>query len=256
MKRFLASALSILFPNCCAVCGVTTSKLLCGSCLPSLPLIFPSERCTKCFQPLVTTNNLCPLCLDFPLPFRRIRYIWDYEGLIRDVIIAMKFNPSSRLAKWLGEQSASLFSKLNLSCDWDYILYVPASRKTLINRGFNQAKIIADKVYNAHFLSSHTRIIVNGIRITRNKLPQEEIPNEDRFKNVENAFMVHPSLFKQKNILLIDDVLTTGATSGTICSELLKAGAQAVDLFCVSRTSTFILYRRHSYGKFRTSLNE
>jgi predicted amidophosphoribosyltransferase len=188
----------------------------------------------------------CCLCEYLPSIFRRTRFIWDYRGAARLLIKTMKYRPEPLLARAAGKELCVYFAKLFPSHDWDLIIPVPAADKSLRVRTFNQCLILARGLQ--HPVPKAERIPVDWRTLVHRgyRSAQAALTPERRIGNVRHAFGVKRSL-AGKTILLIDDVITTGATSTAAGLELYAAGARAVDLLALARSPLWQTNRLRVY---------
>ena len=113
---------------------------------------------------------------------------------------------------------------------------MPLHPNKLRQRGFNQAQIMCDRLHKA----LHIPILLNCIHRAKETLPQEGLSIKKRERNLNNAFRCEPTsrdIIKGKNIVIIDDVVTTGATINSLCKLLTQQGANNINVFCISRTA-------------------
>lgn len=222
----------IFFPNRCLLCGARTHGVLCSGCTPAAPSA--TERCPQCYEPrtVAAGQPCCELCQLYPSLNRTFRYLWEYEGIYRELLHTIKYKPSKRLATSLAKLIAPEIPTLFPSQDWNLIVPIPSSKAALLRRGFNQCVIVAAAMsvrcgvpWSIFALSHH------GYRMR-----QAELRPERRLNNVKNALRASRQVVEGKSILLIDDVLTTGATTGVASSALLEAGAKSVDIFTIARS--------------------
>ncbi|MCP4323189.1 MAG: ComF family protein, partial [Alteromonadales bacterium] len=119
---------------------------------------------------------------------------------------------------------------------FDYLLAVPLHPKKLQQRGFNQAQIICDCLYQKLNIPK----LVGIIQRKKETIAQEGLSVKKREKNLNEAFSFDSrstNQIKGKNIVIIDDVVTTGATINSLCKLLIKQGASSISVFCISRTA-------------------
>lgn len=242
VANFLNCSAEAVFPFCCLVCGRhTRGKVLCASCVP--PYTQEVPRCKCCFTALGAANELlCSFCKHNTGLFKSMRYLWDYQGKAQALIAAMKYKPSIRLcyiaASLLGAKLPELYSRI----DWELIVAVPSSKQSRLQRMFNQCDILAGAV--AHFACGVSPIQVCGaLRHRGYKELQASVDHKRRFRNVKNAFYGKVSLLRGARILLVDDVITTGATSSAAALALYKAGASSVHLLALARSAAWQEFR-------------
>lgn len=197
-----------------------------------LDIIFPpEEKCISCLEEGYV--GLCPKCIK---KIKRIknennRYSYGYyAGPLKDLILSFKYKENYLAASILGEFLCQTIEENNI--EYDIIFYVPLSKNSKKKRGFNQCEILAKKVsqkYNIPIAHSLVKI-----RETRE---QKILSKEDRKKNIVNAFdVISIKDVVNKNIIVIDDVSTTGVT-GLECEKILmKYGAKKVNILTIAQS--------------------
>lgn len=240
--------LDILFPQRCPSCYKIPLKnhRICGTCYDDIKFIHNWSFCCICGIPfgffndedeqliesnIEKQNNLCGKCIKDFYSFHKARSIAIYEGKIRDLIISFKYEGKLSKAKSLLE---ILFSNFPNDLDeFDSIVAVPLHVEKLRKREYNQSVILATGIAN-HF---GMKCDLFGLRRIRDTRPQIEIANAlERRRNVKGAFSVSKNnSFKDKSILLVDDVFTSGSTSDECTKMLLKSGAYKVQVLTFTR---------------------
>ena len=211
--KWLDFILDILFPPRCVFCKEILKSGetgICGKCQEKLSWIVGREAEQK--------FEFVSLCVS-PL--------W-YQGDVRESIHRFKFNDHSWYAKVYGVFVSQAILD-HLSDKFDLITWVPLSSKSLKKRGYDQAKLLATEA--AHHLDC---FVVGVLRKVRNTDTQSRIKEDSaRRANVLGAYeVIDPKLVAEKRILLIDDVVTTGATLSECARILLTAGAK--DVVCAA----------------------
>jgi len=224
----------------CFLCGGTVdstpthSKLICHHCHLRLPVLI--NACPICAMPIKTTEytglaiQACGACLKQTPIFDKTIAAFHYEPPISDFITSLKFNAQHHFTPLLSNYLATtLRSHYQNEALPQALIPVPLHPKKSQERGFNQAQLIAQS------LSEQLQIpllkdIAKRIRFTK---AQSALNADQRQRNLKGAFIVEP--INKKSVALIDDVMTTGATANEISSQLLKAGATRVDIWCVAR---------------------
>lgn len=159
-------------------------------------------------------------------PFSRILYYGIYEGALKKAVHLLKFGGIRRLSKPL----SALLADLPLP-PVDGIIPVPLHRKKLRAREFNQTALLA------RLLAKNLQVplIADSLRKERDTPPQTEVSGRERMKNVKGVFSVIEKV-EGLDLLLVDDVVTTGATAGECAKVLVKAGAKSVTVVCLARS--------------------
>jgi len=208
-------------------------------CLSRIDTI-EAPYCIRCGIPLEERRDVvreCFVCLQSPPSFHQARAISRYRAhpdqesdVVASILRRFKYGLNQQLSRALSE---IVEDRMPLTAgDYDLIVPVPLHVRRLRWRGFNQAALIAVAV--SRRLS--TRLdVTNLTRVIATK-PQTTNDFETRRRNVRNAFAVrHPATIAQRRILLVDDVLTTGATVNECARVLLGAGARRVDVLTLAR---------------------
>lgn len=181
-----------------------------------------------CASPLVSEySRRCGECLRKAPPFSTVLNYGLYADALSEAIHLLKFSGLRRLARPLGK----LLTELPIPY-MDGIVPVPVSTKTLRERGFNQTLLLSK------FLSRHLRIPVHMNLLSKKKetLPQIGLGAKERMSNLKNSFEVRGKL-KGQRLILLDDVMTTGATARECAKTLRKAGAEEVVVVTLARSS-------------------
>lgn len=216
--------LGLIFPVECLGCG-REGAYLCAQCLASIPLV-DYFVCPVCQRP--SKNGLtCESCLN-KSHINGLTFATDYQNpLVRKSIVTLKYN----LVKDLTQPLASLMITVLKNSNFeqvikpDLVISVPLHPKRLADRGFNQSDILA-KIICQEFGWNFNPAVLKRIRATKS---QTDLTGQARWENVKNIFRVTtPKIIKNKNIILVDDVYTTGATLEEAAKTLKKYGAKTV----------------------------
>jgi predicted amidophosphoribosyltransferase len=224
------------------VCGrPLRGRTLCFRCTPPLPSLEGclSGRCPHCFDPVSLTDELCPACSIFPLSCDSTRYLWNYGGLARDLIRSMKYRPSIRLARLGGTLLAQAIPHLLPHREWDLIVPVPSSAQTYRKRLFHPCEEMAHAI--AGSLHLPVKLILTH---DRKRPPQAKLLHDARLRNLRGLFSVTRSRSANgARILLVEDVITTGATIAAATHTLKQAGALRVDVIALARSQSWLRFR-------------
>lgn len=232
----LARALDIIFPPQCLICDalVPTHGTLCLECWRGVSFI-SEPMCHACglpFEYAIGEGALCGDCLKEAPPYARARAALRYDEASRKLILSLKYHDQTHLAKVYGPWLAKAGKELVLESD--ALVPVPLYYWRFVNRRYNQSALLAAA------LAKHCALPVlpDALLRTRHTPPQTGLTRAQRQDNVKGAFCVNPrhaATVKGKNILLIDDVMTTGATLEQCTKSLLKAGANKVNGLTLAR---------------------
>jgi ComF family protein len=216
------------------LCGLPAVGMdLCAACLEDLPWMHHYCRCCGLPLPAALPGPVCTGCLTQPGRFDHCVCALHYTYPVDQLITALKFRKQRSYARVLGELLAIAVAEHLQSTQAvpDFIVPVPLHRRRLFVRGYNQAAEIAS------FLARDLELSVkdNVIARVRSTASQSGLTQAQRHTNLHRAFRVTSSVIG-KRIVLIDDVLTTGATVTELMRTLRRAGAAEVSVWAVART--------------------
>jgi ComF family protein len=236
LRGVTTAVLDALLPPRCAACGepVDRPRTLCLACWSRLSFI-ARPLCAICGNPFETAppgEPVCGGCLANPPPWRRARSALAYDESSRPLVLGFKHGDrlhlTSLLAAWMRLAGAELLA------DAEVIVPVPLHRWRLIARRYNQAAVLA----HAIGLSSGVPVADRALVRVKRTPSQGHLTKSQRARNVQGAFRVDDrrrSEIVDRRVLLVDDVLTSGATAGACARVLLRAGAASVDLLTLAR---------------------
>ncbi len=232
-----AALMDFLFPRSCAGCGgrvAAPTGHLCWDCLATLPLI-QLPYCAVCGDPVagrVDEQFVCYTCAGTPPGFDAARSAARYRGPLRRMLQEFKYHGALWLAPDLIRLLAACATTFPDMADADAVTYVPLFRTRQRERGYNQAALLAGGL--ARVLGKP--LLRNAIRRLRNTGTQTHLTASARATNVRLAFGVRrPDAVRHRRLLLVDDVMTTGATVSECARALKTAGATQVLGLTVAR---------------------
>lgn len=236
-KPVIAKALDLLFPPQCFACAsvVPEHGALCTECWRQIHFI-AEPMCARCGLPFdfsIGPDALCGECLREAPPFAQARAVMRYDEHGRRLVLPLKYqdklHPAPTYAQWMARAGGAFLPQVEL------IVPVPLSYRRFLRRRYNQAAVLACA------LGRHGRLPVIPDALTKRKhtAPQTSLSYAQRKENVRGTYAVnarHRVAVRGKTILLIDDVITTGATVGACAEKLLSAGAANVYALALART--------------------
>jgi ComF family protein len=222
--------LNFLFPSNCPVCGSLSDSHLynpvCVKCWTQIQR-YEGPACNICGLPTVSEyTRTCGECLSKKPPFERIRYFGIYDGPLKESIHLFKFNGIKRLAEPLAMLMLSVINH-----DYDAIVPVPLHTQRLREREFNQTALLG--LHIARHLDN--ALMLDALLKTRETDLQTDVSGKERRANLRGAFSASEKIMGLK-LLIVDDVITTGATIKECAFTLRKAGASAVDAVALARS--------------------
>jgi len=213
-------ALDLLFPQWCIGCGKEGS-FLCHSCRGALPYIVP-PFCPKCGKPQ-PSGTLCPGCVGWQAEIDGIRSPFRFDGVMRQAIHQLKYRNLRALAVPLAKLLNDYLATNPVP--GEVLVPVPLHRKRLRERGYNQSRLLVKELGKLINLP-----VIDDCLIRKQYAPPQTKTTtvDERQSNVVNAFTCRDHRLKDKQVLLIDDVSTSGATLDACAAALKAAGATSV----------------------------
>lgn len=228
----------LFFPPKCVFCGKLqspgTRPVICYECLNSIPE--DSLKCVKCGGNMHLSDGRfhCYTCKSVGRHYDAAFSIFPYKDNIRSAILRFKFSGETAAAADFGYLLADFILRLGFSKNnIQYITYVPADKQRERSRGFNHMKQIAG------YVGKYTKIPVKDHVVEKNKSTpaQSTLKAQERAKNIVGVFSVNErALIKNKCIILLDDIFTTGATTIEVAKTLKRAGAKYVCVITLAHT--------------------
>lgn len=242
----MRQCLAVLLPPACLVCDrPLKTGYLCFRCMPSTPSLSEAlhARCARCFGPHESNSSIgkgiCATCLTLPLATDSQRFIWEYRGLTRDFIKAMKYRPSKKLARLAGDLLAKALPLLLAEREWDLVVPIPSSAKTFRKRCFHPC---VEMGY--HIARTLDIPLAQALMCNPKRDPQAKLHHDARLRGLKRIFTIRAaSRVRNKRVLLIEDVITTGATVSAAAQCLKGAGATRVDVLALARTQVWQRFR-------------
>jgi ComF family protein len=223
-----------MLPPRCLACGevVADDGVLCAACWKGITFLGP-PHCARCGLPFEYPDQhgaLCGACAGDPPSFERARSMLRYDDASRGLILAFKHGDRTHAApafgRWMRRAGAELLA------DADLLVPVPLHWTRLLMRRYNQAALLAQAIRRAGGPPGAVDLLVR-----RRRTPsQGQLGRDARRRNVGGAFALRRGAdVAGKRVVLVDDVLTTGATVGECARILKRAGAARVDVLTLAR---------------------
>ena len=223
----------LIYPNCCLACKnridpAEARDLVCLRCWEKIERNLPPfcASCGRRLDKVSRAKNICSSCLKFKFHFDRAFSPCAYTGTMKKLIHEFKYSGRDYLGEPLGGLMNKFIKDYRLPIEYlDFIIPVPLHKIRMREREFNQAQILSEQVAKEF----NKKVLPDVLVRSRPTRTQTELTFEERRKNVEKSFTVKdPGLIKDANLLLIDDVLTTGATSSEAAKVLKDSGARII----------------------------
>ncbi len=221
----------MLVPSRCAGCGSPRIDVggggFCAACWQGLPRFEPGATCPRCALP--TGGGTCRLCMAGPPPVARTVAFGPYEGNLRRVVHALKFEGHDIVAAPAAARLAETVRRAGIG-PVDAVVPVPSTRRRNRERGYDPAALMGGELAGRLSLP-----LLPTLRRVGETPPQSSLTAAERLANVAGAFRARPSAVG-RSFLLVDDVLTTGATAFAAAEALLAAGALRISVAVLART--------------------
>jgi ComF family protein len=235
-RRLARAALDALLPPLCLSCQTIVDQpgAVCAACWTRLSFL-GAPMCQRCGLPFpyeVGAGAECAACIADPPPWQRARAVFAYDEASRGLVLGFKhadrLHAAPAFGRWLARAGAEL------AAESDIVAPVPLHWLRLALRRYNQAALLATALAAA----SGRAVIPDLLRRTRRTPSQGRLGRTERQRNVAGAFRIrerHRPRLDGARVLLVDDVLTTGATARACAKALTDAGAAAVDVLTLAR---------------------
>lgn len=236
LRRMASTAFNAVLPPLCLSCRTEVDEpgALCPACWKSIAFV-ASPHCACCGFPFdyeAGDGALCAACLRRPPAFGRARAVMRYDDASRGLLLGFKhgdlIHGAEAYGRWMARAGTEILS------DADLLVPVPLHWLRLFRRRYNQAALLAQGIGRAAGLP----VAVDALARRRPTPPQGRLNASARRRNVRGAFAVRPrraAELQGQRIVVVDDVLTTGATVEACAEALLRAGARSVDVLVLAR---------------------
>ena len=226
--------LDFVFPSQCCLCGASLSEdevTVCGACWATIPVI-GDQRCIRCGTPSDVQTDGCPSCAQWERSFQYVRILTPFDETIQQMIHLLKYKKKRSIGVRLGRMLAAVLRDDPQFDQVDLVLPIPLHKVRLKERGYNQSELVARALGKMLDRPVHANLLAR----TRNTSTQTKLNVDERRANVTGAFKVKDAeRVAGRCIALVDDVLTTGATTDACTQALLDAGAQSVFVVAIAR---------------------
>ncbi len=224
--------LNLLFPPVCQHCGDRIDKsddYLCDSCSEKLMLLEPN-LCPYCGKKMV--RGECFDCGRPEEPWTEAQAIFAYRDSLRALIHSLKYDGKRGIAKFLAKKTSEWLQQNRIFTDANLILPIPLHRVRLKERGFNQSAIISKYIAKMQNWSFSDSSLIRNRATTK----QSKVADHERAMNVHNAFSVKkPELILSNNVVLLDDIFTSGSTMREVCNVVNKCNPKRLYVLTIGK---------------------
>lgn len=224
LTRLLSPLVHLFYPHCCELCGndlPAADEILCLSCHNSLPATnfhhYTANPVATLFSGRLQIDNATAV------------YYYSQSSGLQQLIHQFKYKQRKDIATWLGKQSGYLLRESSWIAGMDVIVPVPLFPRKERQRGYNQAALLANGIAAV----VNRPVLLQGLVRQRYTGTQTKKGRISRWENVKDVFKADPALLSGKQVLLVDDVITTGATTEAAGQALRQAGAR-VSICCLA----------------------
>jgi ComF family protein len=240
LTTILKNTLNIFFPNHCLYCEkiINREALFCTACWSKLKFI-TDPKCKICSYPFEieligkSANLPCSKCIKDPPHFDKVVTIFRYNEIIKKIISNLKYHDQTFIAKKIAKL---LFNKIKPELEnIDYVAIIPLHQNKIKKRKFNQVALISKEIAK----HDPKKYISDLLFRTKETQTQVKLTQQQRQSNIKRAFMVnkkHQDRIMDKTILLIDDVMTSGATIEACSKALKKRKAKKIIVLTLAKT--------------------
>lgn len=192
--------------------------------------------CSSCERQLDNISHRSQEIDNVNLYFTEFHTVFSYSGAAKNLIVGFKDGNKPYLGEYMARFMHSVF--LAQYTVADCVAYVPASSKKAAKRGYDHMKIIAE-----HFAKMSNLPLIMALK--RSEQSEDQTESEDRYANIKGQFSLQENI-KGRRVLLLDDVVTTGATASECAKVLIEGGAAHVALLTFAEAASFSQYKEHA----------
>lgn len=233
-RFFLIPLVDLVFPRICFACSERVDdqdRFLCDKCKKEL-LPVGDLSCPVCGSFETVNQHDCSLCNSEEIHFDKCFSLMPYNDVVRTLIHELKYNEMTKVSDYLVDYSIRHIEAKMPFSDADFVCPVPLHKTKQRERGYNQAALLARRIA-AHFKWQYEPDLVKRFRFTES---QADLSPDQRKMNVNKAFSVKKKIpLRDKNILIVDDVFTTGATVNSISQVLKEHQVNKIYVLTVAR---------------------
>lgn len=222
------SILGAFYPNTCAGCGtvISEAEFLCEYCMSMIERTDLSKFCLKCGN-----NKKSCSCNKYVLHYNGCAAPFYNDGIAKRIVYSYKFRRNEGNSEFIARQMALCVKQSFYDVKLDVVCCVPIELYKGLKRGYNQSALLAKRISELLGIPFYEGVL----GCYSKKYLQHETSGKERYQNVKNAFYVKTPI-KNKNVLLVDDIKTTGATLSECAKQLLEAGSDKI--YCITALVT------------------
>jgi ComF family protein len=228
----LQAILDIIYPVRCPVCGeivIPKGERICAPCRKKLDYI-KEPRCKKCSKPIeLEEKEYCTDCEHKNFHFVKGYSVWIYDETMRHSIAEFKYHSKKEYAEFYVQEMVRHYGINIERLSPDVIVPVPVHKSKYLERGYNQADILARGLGKELELPVLSKLLIRS----KKTLPQKQLSDKERLKNLQEAFCLNQKVLEGfpkeiNSILLVDDIFTTGSTIEACTNVLMENGIKYI----------------------------
>lgn len=229
--NLLQTILDIIYPVRCPVCGeivLPREDMICLACKDKLKFII-EPRCKKCSKPLeIEEKEYCNDCEHKNYQYIYGFSVWVYDKIMKKSISDYKYNGKKEYARYYASETVRIYGERIKRIAPDLLIPVPIHKSKYRERGYNQTDILARLIGKDLDIPVASSYIIR----TRKTMPQKQLSDKERLKNLQEAFAINPNVYTVGSnitrVMLVDDIYTTGSTIEACTNVLIKSGIKDV----------------------------
>ena len=230
MRKIIDKILGLLYPNVCCFCGEISKEPICEKCKKKVIYIH-EPRCKKCGKPIrLEEQEYCFDCKKTSFSYEQGKSVWLHKTPVSDSIYQFKYRNRRIFARFYAKEMCRLYGEWIKKCEIDVIIPVPIHAKRRRKRGYNQAEVLAKYVAR----ETGIPMCAKAVKRERKTQPQKELDVRRRRHNLANAFSVARHWKQWRNVLIVDDIYTTGSTIDALAKRLKEKGARNIWFLTIS----------------------
>ena len=228
--NIIEKCLGVLYPQTCCFCGKISKEHICKECIEKITYI-EEPVCKKCGKPIrYKETEYCGDCEKTAFSYEQGKSVWLHTDVVRWSIYQFKYHNRRIYGKFYAQELFRIYGRWVRQNKIDVIIPVPLHKKRQRKRGYNQSELIARQLGKLLHLPVNAKAVVRK----RNTKPQKELSHKERRHNLKEAFCVTKHWKGKGNVLLIDDIYTTGNTIDSVAKLLRQKGADKVWFLTIS----------------------
>ena len=215
-----------IFPKTCPMCDkvIYPYQDICDACERKLEYV-SEPKCKKCGKPIrLMEQEYCMDCTKHVHYYEQGIAACVYSEQVKKSIYKFKYHNRRGYSEFYGKAIAAKYQKQIQAWKADVLIPVPIHYKRYVKRGYNQSKLLAKQLSKQLNIPMDSSILQRSI----NTKPQKELNVKDRLKNLESAFKITENVVKYKQVIIVDDIYTTGSTIDACAKILMDAGVKKI----------------------------